>query len=139
MGGLEAASLSVKLKYLDEWNISRKKIAKQYYSRIKNPEIKFQKIPSWSDGVYHLFVITTKNKQALVNHLIENNIIPAYHYPVPCHLQDAYSHLEYKKGAFPKAEYLAEHSISLPMYPELGDKNIDYIIDCLNSFSNANK
>lgn len=134
MGGLEGASLSVKLKYLEGWNNRRRAIAKKYHEGIKNPKIKMQAKPEWSDGIYHLFVITTENKEALVKHLNDNNIIPAYHYPVPCHLQKAYAHLGYKKGDCPKAEYLAEHCISLPMYAELSDEDVDSVIKCINKF-----
>lgn len=134
MGGLEGASLSVKIKYLESWNNRRREIAKQYQNGITNSKIKMQHIPVWADGIYHLFVVTTENKEALVKHLTDNNIIPAFHYPVPCHLQKAYLHLGYKKGDFPNSEYLAEHCISLPMYAELKETETNKIIDIINSF-----
>jgi len=134
MGGLEGASLSVKLKYLEGWNNRRREIAERYRKEINNPKIKMQVKPEWADGIYHLFVVTTENKEALVNHLTENNIIPAYHYPVPCHLQKAYSHLKYKKGDFINSEYLASHCVSLPMYAELTDENVDTVIRVVNKY-----
>ena len=134
MGGLEGASLSVKLKYLEGWNNRRREIATMYQSGIKNSKIKIQHKPGWADGVYHLFVITCENKEALADHLIAGNIIPAYHYPVPCHLQKAYSHLGYAQGSFPHAEYLAAHCLSLPMYPELSSEEVEYVIEVLNKF-----
>jgi dTDP-4-amino-4,6-dideoxygalactose transaminase len=134
MGGLEGASLTVKLKYLEEWNNRRREIAKAYHAGINNPKITFQQIPEWSDGIYHLFVVTTNDKEGFVRHLEANNIVPAYHYPVPCHLQKAYTHLGYREGDFPVSEYLAAHCVSLPMYPELSDEQLGYVIHVINSF-----
>jgi dTDP-4-amino-4,6-dideoxygalactose transaminase len=134
MGGLEGASLSVKLKYLEGWNGLRREIAKRYRSEINNPAIKMQFQPDWSDGIHHLFVVATDEKARFVNHLENNNIIPAYHYPVPCHLQKAYSGLGYQRGDFPVSEYLAEHCISLPMYPELEKEQIDHVIQVVNRY-----
>ncbi len=134
MGGLEAASLQVKLKYLEGWNSRRKSIAKRYQNEIKNPKLQLQSQPVWSDSVYHLFVIISSNRQKLLEYLNENNIFPGLHYPVPCHLQKAYSDLNYKIGDFPNAEYLASNCISLPMYAELSDEEVGYVIKVLNQY-----
>ena len=134
MGGLEGASLSIKLKYLNDWNNRRRAIAKRYQSEVKNSKIKMQAQPAWADSVYHLFVVTTDNKEKFVKHLDSKNINAAYHYPVPCHLQKAYAHLGYKKGDFPNSEYLAENCVSLPMYAELTDAEVSHVIDALNSY-----
>jgi dTDP-4-amino-4,6-dideoxygalactose transaminase len=134
MGGLEGASLSVKLKYLDEWNNRRRSIAKRYRHEIVNPKLTMQAKPEWADGIYHLFVVTAEDKESLVKHLETNGIIPAYHYPVPCHLQKAYEHLGYKKGDFLHAEYLAANCVSLPMYPELSEEEVTRVISTLNQF-----
>ena len=87
MGGLEGASLTVKLRYLEGWNNRRRAIAKRYQSEITNPKIKMQAQPEWADSVFHLFVVTTEDKDGFCQFLNENNISPAFHYPVPCHLQ----------------------------------------------------
>ena len=134
MGGLEGASLSVKLNHLEGWNNRRRDIAKRYQKEITNSKIKMQRIPDWADGVYHLFVVVTENKEDLVNYLTGKNIIPAYHYPVPCHLQKAYHDLGYKTGDFPNSEYLASHCISLPMFPELTDEEVNHVIESVNKF-----
>lgn len=135
MGGLEGASLSVKLKYLQGWNDRRRAIAARYLSEIKNPAVKMQSQPEWADSVYHLFVVTTEDKDGFVKYLAENNINAAFHYPVPCHLQKAYAHLGYKKGDFPHSEYLASHCVSLPMYAELSDADVDYVINVINQYA----
>jgi dTDP-4-amino-4,6-dideoxygalactose transaminase len=135
MGGLESASLIVKLKYLAEWNNRRRQIAETYQKRITNPRITMQAQPSWSNSIYHLFVVTADDRDRLSKYLNDHGIFPGLHYPVPCHLQKAYRHLGYKKGDYPNAEYLAEHCLSLPMYAELTDEEVKYVIDVLNSYA----
>ncbi len=134
MGGLEGASLSVKLNYLESWNNKRREIAKQYHQEIVNPKVKLQTIPTYADGVHHLFVVTVENKEAFVKHLADNDINAAYHYPVPCHLQKAYASLGYKVGDFPNSEYLAGHCVSLPMYAELTEEQVSRVINAVNSY-----
>ena len=134
MGGLEGASLSIKIKYLEAWNNRRREIAKMYHTGIKNSKIKMQHQPEWADSIYHLFVVTCDTKDAFVKHLMDHDINPGFHYPVPCHLQKAYAHLNYKKGDFPNSEYLAEHCVSLPMFAELSDEEVQKVISTINSF-----
>jgi dTDP-4-amino-4,6-dideoxygalactose transaminase len=134
MGGIEGAVLSVKMKYIDAWNTRRKEIAKMYQSGITNAAIKMQKQPDFADSVYHLFVITTENREKLLKYLTDNEIFPGQHYPVPCHLQKAYEYLGHKQGDFPNSEYLAAHCLSLPMYAELTDNEINKVIEVLNKF-----
>lgn len=134
MGGLEGASLNVKLKYIDSWNKKRQEIAKRYFSEIQNEKIQMQFQPKWAESVFHLFVVIAENKSRFVNHLKQNNINAAYHYPIPCHLQKAYEHLKFKKGDFPNSEYLAENCVSLPIYPELDNDKVTKIINIVNSF-----
>lgn len=134
MGGLEGASLSIKLKYLNDWNKKRQEIAKKYQTNIKNTKIKMQVQPLGTESVYHLFVVTTENRDELMKYLNEKNIFPGLHYPVPCHLQKAYATLGYKMGDMPNAEYLASHCLSLPMYAELSNDDVQYVIDTLNNY-----
>ena len=134
MGGLEGASLQVKLKYLEGWNNRRREIAKMYHAGIKNTKIKMQTQPQWADSIYHLFVVTTDEKDKFVKHLQANNVNPGFHYPVPCHLQKAYSSLNYKVGDFPNSEYLASHCVSLPMYAELSNDDVNKVIDTINNY-----
>jgi dTDP-4-amino-4,6-dideoxygalactose transaminase len=134
MGGLEAASLTVKLCYLESWNNRRRAIAKRYLSEIKNDKIKMQHQPDFADSVFHLFVVTTEKKEEFCQYLTDNNIIPAFHYPIPCHLQKAYSNLGHKVGDFPNSEYLAAHCISLPMFAELTDEQVKHVINVINKY-----
>ena len=134
MGGVEGAVLGIKLKYLDEWNNRRKEIAKMYFEGINNDKIKMQFQPDWADSVYHLFVVTVPDRDKFIKYLNSNNIFPGLHYPVPCHLQEAYKHLCYKKGDCPNAEYLSEHCISLPMFAELNHWCIELTINLINKY-----
>lgn len=134
MGGLEGASLKIKLKYLSGWNARRIEIAGRYHTGLKNPKIKMQVQPLGHESVFHLFVVTTENRDDLIKYLNAKNIYPGLHYPVPCHLQKAYTDLGYKKGDFPNAEYLSEHCLSLPMYAELTNEEVYYVIEALNKY-----
>lgn len=134
MGGLEAASLSVKLKYLDSWNTRRQEIANEYFLKITNPKIVFQYQPNFAQSNFHLFVVTTENRDEFIDYLQNHNINAGLHYPVPCHLQKAYTHLGHKVGDFPNSEYLATHCLSLPIFAELKDEEVEYIISTINNF-----
>ena len=134
MGGLEGASLKVKLQYLEGWNNRRRAVAHRYLTEITNPKINMQVQPSDTESIFHLFVVTSNEKEAFVKHLTENNVMPAFHYPVPCHLQKAFAHLNYKKGDCINAEYLAENCVSLPMFAELSDEDVSTVIGIVNKF-----
>lgn len=135
MDGIQGAVLSYKLKSLDETNKKRCAIAKRYKEEITNPCIAMQKLSKSSEHVYHLFVITVAQRDCFIKYMREKNIECSVHYRIPCHLQKAFVHLGYKPGDLPNAEHLAEHCVSLPMYPELRDDEVDRIIDACNSFN----
>jgi dTDP-4-amino-4,6-dideoxygalactose transaminase len=83
--------------------------------------------------VYHLFVIQVDgNRDEIMKKMADKNIFCGIHYPIPIHLQAACSALGYRQGAFPHAETLARRMISLPMYPEISNEQIDFVCDCLN-------
>lgn len=134
MDGLQGAILDIKLKYLTQWNTRRQQIANLYKKGITNPKIKMQTESENVDSVYHLFVITAEQRDELIRYLEMNGVYPGLHYPVPCHLQKAYSHLGYKLGDCPNAEYLAKHCLSLPMFAELEDHEVCRVIDLINNF-----
>lgn len=135
MGGLEAASLSVKCQYLPKWTARRQEIAQRYLRELSNPLVTCQKQLPQVESVFHLFVIQTPDRERMSAYLKDHNIHPAYHYPVPCHLQKAYGHLGYKVGDCPNAEKLASHCLSLPMFPELTDDEVAYVIEVVNQYS----
>ncbi|MCK4353175.1 DegT/DnrJ/EryC1/StrS family aminotransferase [candidate division WOR-3 bacterium] len=131
---LQAAILIVKLKKLDKWNEKRREIAELYSSLIKNPAIMTPNEAPYAKHVYHLYVVRSKTRSKLKNYLKSQGIETIIHYPLPVHLQDAYQGLGYKVGSLPVSERIANEVLSLPLYPELSDKEIDYIIKCINSY-----
>lgn len=134
MGGIEGAVLDVKLNHIDKWNARRKEIAAMYRKGITNPKITMQHLPDWADSVYHLFVVTTADRDGFMEYLNMQSINPGLHYPVPCHLQKAYASLGYKAGDFPNSEYLAAHCCTLPMYAELTDEQVNRVITAVNQY-----
>jgi dTDP-4-amino-4,6-dideoxygalactose transaminase len=125
---LQAAVLSIKLPHLDGWNNARRAHADAYAARLAG----HVGTPAAADGVehiYHLYVIQTPEREALEQRLKARQIQTGIHYPVPAHLQDACSSLGYKAGAFPVTEAAALRILSLPMFAELTDAQIDYVAE----------
>jgi dTDP-4-amino-4,6-dideoxygalactose transaminase len=132
---LQAAFASVKLKYLDKWNIRNREIAELYRNKLN----KYVTVPvdkSWEYNVYHNFVITTSKRDNLKLHLQNAGIGSAIHYPTPIHLQPASISLGYSKGSFPMVERLSSQMLSLPIYPELTNNEVELIIDTIEKFFN---
>jgi len=128
MSEFQASVLNVKMGHIEEWTEKRRLNAYRYNQRLG--EIDSVIIPAVLDGVrhvYHLYVIRAKKRDKLQAYLKENGIGTGLHYPFPLHLTGAYSHLGYKKGDFPMAEKLADEILSLPMYAELTEEQIDYV------------
>lgn len=130
---LQAALLSLKLSHLEKWNDARKKIAEKYLLGIKNDKIILPQVMH-GDHVWHLFVIRTKERQALVNYLDEKGIHTLIHYPTPIHLQEAYASQAHYVGDYPIAERLAKEVLSLPMFYGMTEEQIQYVIDSINEF-----
>jgi dTDP-4-amino-4,6-dideoxygalactose transaminase len=123
---IQAAILRVKLKRLDRYNRLRRKKAALYtklLSQVKGIVTPVELRPH----VYHMYVIRAKYRDLLSKKLSKAGVITLIHYPIPLHLQQAYSGLGYRRGDFPTAERLAKEVLSLPMYPHLKDKDIKYI------------
>ncbi len=129
---LQAAMLSVKLKYLDEINEKRSNIAKRYLQYIDNPKITLPKTLSQNTHVWHLFVIRTKEREKLKKHLLANSIQSSVHYPLPLHKQEAFSELNHK--SFPISEKIHNEVLSIPLYESLKNDEIESIIEALNAF-----
>jgi dTDP-4-amino-4,6-dideoxygalactose transaminase len=128
MDGFQGAVLSVKLKYLEDWNRARRNNGHNYSQLLGN--VNGIIIPAEIDQkrhVYHIYAIRVKNRDSFMDSLAEKEINCGIHYPIPIHLQSAYQSLGYKKGDFPVAEKCAEEFVSLPMYPELSLEQIEYV------------
>ncbi|HUQ30362.1 MAG TPA: DegT/DnrJ/EryC1/StrS family aminotransferase [Candidatus Paceibacterota bacterium] len=135
MDEVQAAVLSVKLPHLDTWNGRRREIATRYLTEIQNPLITLPKLRPDSTHVFHLFVIRTKHRDALQKHLTEAGVGFGTHYAFPIHLQKAYEFLGYKAGDLPESEHAAQEVLSLPLFPELTDEEVMYVIAALNRFA----
>ena len=136
LDSIQAAILSVKLGQLDEWNRLRREHAAQMASALADSTVIPPEIPADGEHVFHLFVVRSQQRNALRNYLRANGIGTGIHYPIPLHLTEAYQQLGYPgHGAFPIAEQLAEEILSLPMYAELTDEQIEYTIDAVLNFA----
>lgn len=134
MEGFQAAVLSVKLNHIDGWNKRRQEIVAKYKTAAQNPALKFQMEEPNAQSVYHLCVVIPENKAEFIAHLENLEIGYAFHYPIPCHLQKAYASLGYKKGDFPVAEWQSENCISLPLFPEMTDAEVDAVVEGIRSY-----
>ncbi|MGE4513932.1 MAG: DegT/DnrJ/EryC1/StrS family aminotransferase, partial [Chryseobacterium sp.] len=130
---IQAAVLGVKLKYLDEENSTRKKIARKYISKISNPKIILPTFPAdENEHVWHLFVIRVQNREKLQEYLTENGIQTLIHYPIPPHKQQAYK--EWNSLSFPISEKIHEEVLSLPISPVMTEEETDKVIEIVNQF-----
>jgi dTDP-4-amino-4,6-dideoxygalactose transaminase len=136
LDSLQAAVLSVKLCHLDRWNQLRRKHAVRMASALADSPVMPPEVPAADEHVFHLFVVRTAQRNALRHYLRANGIATGIHYPIPLHLTEAYQQLGYPgKGAFPVAEQLAEEILSLPMYAELTDDQIEDTINAVLNFA----
>jgi len=124
MDGLQAAILSVKLKYLDEWTRARRANAAAYLERLASMGVKTMTPTPNSEPVWHLFVVEVDQRNDVANALASNGIATGVHYPVPVHLQPALKHLGYSEGDLPATEAASQRVLSLPMCAELKEEEI---------------
>jgi dTDP-4-amino-4,6-dideoxygalactose transaminase len=131
---IQAAILNVKLKYLSQWNNKRLETARIYLSQIKNPDIILPSIGNIENHVFHLFVVRVKQRKHFLKYLDENGIGYGIYYPYPIFMQKAYRFLNYKKNDLPLTYRFSKEIVSLPLFPELTNSEINYIVERLNQF-----
>lgn len=134
MEGIQGAVLSVKLRYLDQWNELRRAHAALYGELLQGTPLILPKEMSYAYHVYHLYVVQTEARDALRAALTEAGVQTGIHYPVPIHLQPAYRSLDHRRGDFPEAERQAERVLSLPIYPELTAEQIARVAEVCREF-----
>ena len=135
MDGIQGAILTIKLKYLNQWTDARRRNAALYsklFSTVDGIQIPAE--ADYAKHVYHIYPILVKNRDALIAYLEGQGVSCGIHYPVPVHLTEAYRFLSCKKGDFPESEKSAAHVLSLPMYPELTDNQIQYVVNSVIAF-----
>lgn len=131
---VQASILRVKLKYLDEWNNYRRKVADIYIKNISNDKLVLPYIPEHSNPVWHQFVIKSQNRDALQRYLNDKEIDTMIHYPVPIHKQEAYKEYDRYIGIFKIAEDIADSVISIPIYPYMRIEDIYTVVEAINTF-----
>jgi dTDP-4-amino-4,6-dideoxygalactose transaminase len=132
---IQAAVLSVRLKWLPEFTKRRQEIAGRYRHEIKNIKIQHLLAPQDEKAhVYHLFVITSQFRDQLLEHLRANDIQSFIHYPVPVHQQVPCKDIARDQGGLRNAESHAANCLSLPCHPQMSDGDIDRVISVLNRF-----
>lgn len=135
MEAFQGAVLAVKVKHLAEWTEARRRNAALYKELLVDVDgLELPWEAEFAKSAYHLFVVQVDNRDDLRTYLEQQGIASGLHYPLPLHLQEAYKDLGYVKGAFPVAEAQAARIVSLPMYPELSNAQIEYTCDSIKQF-----
>ena len=132
MDEIQAAFLEVKLKYLDQENSVRRRIARYYVENVKNDKIVLPNLSDDESNVWHVFVIRTKQRDSLQKYLMSNGIQTLIHYPIPPHKQECYSSLN--NISMPITEQIANEVISLPISPVLENWEIEKVVEIVNSW-----
>jgi dTDP-4-amino-4,6-dideoxygalactose transaminase len=135
LDNLQAAILRVKLRYLDQWLTNRRNLALHYNKLLQNSTVITPVEPPDSEHVYHLYVIRSENRDALQAHLKEYGIGTAIHYPNPVHLQPFYANSRDRHGEAPVAEQICNEILSLPMYPEMTEEQVEIVASTIKEFS----
>jgi dTDP-4-amino-4,6-dideoxygalactose transaminase len=132
---MQAAVLKVKLPHLDDWNASRRRAAATYADLLADLPLVMPSTADYAEHIFHLYVVRVSNREALMDHLRSKGIASGLHYPIPIHLQPAYSELGYSRGDFPVTEAYADTIVSLPIYPELDDAKVAYVVEAIREFA----
>lgn len=133
---LQSAFLRVKLSKLDRWNKERRNIAGKYFDGIQNNRMVMPPVSSPEyEHIYHVFVIRNNKRDELEKYLLDKGIHTVKHYPVPIHMQPAYSDLNISEGQLPIAEEISSTVLSLPMYYGISDEEIKYVCENINRFN----
>jgi dTDP-4-amino-4,6-dideoxygalactose transaminase len=129
--GIQGAVLNVKLKFLDKWNELRREHAARYGELLRESNLVLPREIAYARHVYHLYVVQAEARERLQQTLSASGVQTGIHYPIPIHLQPAYSFLGHKRGDFPEAERQAGRVLSLPMFPELTDEELVRVAEAI--------
>jgi dTDP-4-amino-4,6-dideoxygalactose transaminase len=134
MEGIQGAVLGIKLKYLDKWTSGRRRVAHRYHELLTGTPLQLPREATYAESAYHLYVVRHPQRDKLKEYLDANGVGCALHYPLPLHLQKCYASLGYKPGDFPMAEKAARECLSLPIYAELTDAQIQRVATVIKEF-----
>ena len=129
--GIQGAVLGVKLRYLAAWTTARARVAASYDALLA--DVERPQVIADTTSAYHIYPVLVDDRARVIEHLKNDGIDTNVHYPVPCHLQPGYSMLGYKRGDFAHTERLAHMELSLPIFPELTDSQIERVSDSLRT------
>jgi len=135
LDNLQAAILNVKINNLESWNRRRREIAQKYINALADL-VELPIVDEEDEAVYHAFVIQTEDRKRLMDYLYNCGIDTKIHYPIPIHLQEASLNYFSEKQYFENTEIQMTKIMSLPIYPELSDEQIEYVISCIKEFYN---
>ena len=135
LDALQAAMLSVKLPHLDGWNERRRQIAAIYDEKITNPALTKPVVADYNEHIFYVYPMKVGNRAKFRAYLEEKGVTTGVYFPVPMHEQACFAKLGYKHGDFPVAEDLAEHGVTIPMFQELTDEEIQTVIDAVNAYT----
>jgi dTDP-4-amino-4,6-dideoxygalactose transaminase len=135
MDGFQGAVLNVKLPHLAAWNARRREIAGRYLTGLRLEGLTLPAPPDFGGSVWHQFTVRYPRRDALRAFLAERGVGTDIIYPVPLHRQGCFAHLGYRPGDLPAAEKAAETCFSLPIFPELTDEQVAYVVESVNAFS----
>ncbi len=131
----QAGILSVKLKLKTDWNAKRRHWASLYNELLADvSDITLPSVAENAESVFHLYVIQIEKRDALLEHLHKEGVFAGIHYPIPLHLQPAFKHLGYAEGAFPHSEQLGNQCLSLPLFPELTEDEVQAVAKAVKAF-----
>ena len=131
---VQAAILRVKLHEIDNWNNKRRENAKFYNAQLKDTNLITPLEDDERKHVYHLYILQSEQREKLTQYLSEKGVATGVYYPVPLHLQKAFTNLGYREGDLPNAEYLSHRTFAIPMFAELTKAEIDYIVKTIKEF-----
>jgi dTDP-4-amino-4,6-dideoxygalactose transaminase len=134
MDGFQGAVLNIKLKHLARWTERRRAIAAKYRAGIQHKDVQLPVVPAYGESVWHQFTLLHPQRDALRAHLEKNGVGTEIIYPGPMHRQECYATLGYAAGSLPVAEKTSATCVSLPIFPELTDEQVDHVIKMVNAF-----
>lgn len=134
--GIQGAILGAKLPHLNAWNATRRAIAKRYSAAFKFlPGIQIPEEMSWGESIYHCYVLQLPRRDEFVEFAQKAGVSTGVHYPKPLHLQPAFVHLGHQPGDFPVSEAVAERCVSLPLFPEMSEAQIQRVIEVVGEWA----
>jgi len=131
---LQAAILGAKLPHLAAWTAARRRLAARYSELLADCEVVLPQVAAEAEPAWHLYVIRTPQRDPLLDFLKQHGVEAGIHYPVPLHLQPAYTDLNYQVGDLPVTETVADTCLSLPLYPEMSDAQQDRVVGLVRQF-----